>query len=521
MTYDWLLLNGTLFDGLGSPGIRADLAISGGRIAAIGDLSRAEAAHTLDATGRWVCPGFIDAHSHSDAYLLVEPSAASKLTQGITTEITGNCGASAAPRFGGYELPSDWRQQTYPRPWRTVAEYRALLSECRPAIHSRMLCGHRNLRAAVMGTAPRAATPDEVRAMVRLLDQALDEGAAGVSTGLVYAPAMFADRGELLALCRSAARRGGLYATHMRSESARLLEAVDEALDLARSTGVRLQISHLKTSGRRNWHKIGDLLQKLRRARATGTDVASDRYPYTASGTDLDILLPEWAEQDGRDAILARVRDPATRSRILAEWAGTRTEEDWDTVWIGCTRAPENAPFTGRPLREAADAWHLPPPEAALRFMDTDDLYTGGFFFGMSEDNMRRILAEPWIMVGSDASLRAPTGPLAADHPHPRAYGTMPRYLRLALDELHLPPSEAIRKITSLPAERFRLSGRGILRPGNWADITVLDPATLRDTATYAKPHSFCTGVSAVFVDGTPALLDGRPTPARPGTYLD
>ena len=521
MTYDWLLLNGTLFDGLGSPGIRADLAISRGRIAAIGDLSRAEAAHTLDAAGRWVCPGFIDAHSHSDAYLLVEPSAVSKLTQGITTEITGNCGASAAPRFGGYELPSDWRQQTYPRPWRTVAEYRALLAECRPAIHSRMLCGHRNLRAAVMGTAPRAATPDEVRAMVGLLDQALDEGAAGVSTGLVYAPAMFADRGELLALCRSAARRGGLYATHMRSESARLLEAVDEALDLARSTGVRLQISHLKTSGRRNWHKIDDLLGKIRSARAAGLDVASDRYPYTASGTDFDIILPEWAEQDGRDAILARIRDPATADRIRAEWAETRTEEDWDTVWIGCTHAKENAPFTGRPLREAAEAWGLSFADAALRLMDTDDLYTGAFFFGMNEDNMRRILSEPWVMVGSDASLRAPTGPLAADHPHPRAYGTMARYFRLVLDEIRLTPSETIRKLTSLPAERFRLKDRGILRPGAWADITVLDPAAFRDTATYAKPHSFCTGVESVFVDGIPALLDGKQTAERAGTYLD
>jgi N-acyl-D-amino-acid deacylase len=445
----------------------------------------------------------------------------SKLTQGITTEITGNCGASAAPRFGGYEMPSDWRQQRYPREWRSVAEYRELLAECRPAIHSRMLCGHRNLRAAVMGTAPRAATADEVREMVRLLDQALDEGAAGVSTGLVYAPAMFAERDELLALCRSAARRGGLYATHMRSESARLLEAVDEALDLARSTGVRLQISHLKTSGRRNWHKIDALLEKLRQARTNGTDVASDRYPYTASGTDLDIILPEWAEQDGREAILARVRDPATRARILGEWAGSRSDEDWETVWIGCTRAPENAAFTGRPLREAAEAWGLSCAEAALRFMDTDDLYTGGFFFGMNEDNMRRILSEPWIMVGSDASLRAPTGPLAADHPHPRAYGTMARYFRLALDELGLTPGETVRKVTSLPAERFRLAGRGVLRAGNWADVTVLDPAAFRNTATYGKPHSFCTGLDAVFVNGRAALLGGKQTEERAGTYLD
>lgn len=519
--FDWLLRGGRVWDGRGGEGVVADVGLRGEKIAAVGDLSQAEARQVVEAEGLWVCPGFIDAHSHSDAYLLVEPSAASKIHQGVTTEITGNCGASAAPRFGGYELPSDWRAQVYPRPWRTVAEYRELLAEARPAVHSRMLAGHRALRAAVMGAAPRAARPDEVRQMVRLLEQAMEEGAAGFSTGLIYAPAMFADREELLALARTAAARGGLYATHMRSEGARLLEAVEEALDLSKTSGVPLQISHLKTAGEANWGKCSALLERIRTARAEGMDVASDRYPYTASATDLDILLPEWAEQGGREAILERLRTPATLRRIRDEMAAARPDAYWDGVWIGSTHAPAHAPFTGRPLCELARAWRMHPLDAALRLMDTDDLYTGAFFFGMSEANMDRILAEPWVMIGSDASLRAPTGPLAADHPHPRAYGTFPRFLRRVLDSHSMSPGEAIRKMTSLPAERFHLRGRGLLEPGAWADVVLLDPRTFRDQATYAKPHAFSSGLYAVWVNGTPAILNGKDTGLRAGRYLD
>ena len=517
-----LLRHATLYDGTGAPPIPADLAISGDRIAAIGDLSAATAPLDLDLSGLWLCPGFVDAHSHSDAYLLVEPAAPSKIAQGVTTEITGNCGASAAPRLGGYELPSDWRQQNYPAPWTTVAEYRALLAQVRPALNSRMFVGHRAVRNAVMGVAPRPATDDEIARMVRIMDEAMDQGAAGLSTGLVYAPAMFADLRELTALAASAARRGGLYATHMRSEGKNILAAVDEAFAIARASGARLQISHLKTAGAANWHLIDPLFEKLEAARASGLDFASDRYPYTASGTDLDIILPEWAEQDGRDAILARLRDPSTRSRIRAEMLAARPETYWSSVWIGSTRHPDNAPFTGRPLSEAAAAWNLHPVDAALRIMDTDDLCSGGFFFGMSEPNMRRILSTPWIMVGSDASIRSPTGPLSLDHPHPRAYGTFPRFLRMVLDG-DLPgvtPQDAIRRITSLPAATFRLEKRGLLRPGYYADLAVIDPATVRDTATYARPHSFPLGIPHVFVNGLPVLLHARPTPHRPGLFL-
>lgn len=517
---DWILRGGSVVDGSGGEPVRADVGLAGDRIAAVGDLSSAKAANELDASGRLVCPGFIDVHTHSDAYLLIEPGAPSKIRQGVTTEITGNCGASAAPRWPGYTLPSDWLEQDYPGEWESVAEYRELLAAQKPAENSAMLIGHRAIRAAVLGIEPRAATKAEIARMEELLDAALEEGGAGLSTGLVYAPAMFAQPEEITTLARVVARRGGIYASHMRSEGARLLEAIDEVLAVGRATGVRLQISHLKTSGRANWPKLDATLEKIRAAQAAGVDVASDRYPYTASCTDLDIILPEWAAQGGRAAILARLRDPAERAKIRAEMRAERDEDYWEGVTIGSTHHPDNAPFAGRPLLEAAAAWNRHPLDAALRFMETDELFTGGIFFGMSEENMWRILAEPWVMIGSDASIRAPTGPLSHDHPHPRAYGTFGRVLRAVLDGRSVPLGEAVRKMTRLPAEHFGLKDRGEIREGSFADVVVINPKTFRDRATYEHPHRFCEGITAVWVNGVLTFRDGHDTGGRGGRYL-
>lgn len=517
---DWILRGGQVADGLGGEPVRADVGMVGDRVAAVGDLAGAEVANEFDATGKLVCPGFIDVHTHSDAYLLIEPGAPSKIRQGVTTEITGNCGASAAPRWPGYTMPSDWLEQEYPGDWQSVAEYRALLEAQKPAVNSAMLIGHRAVRAAVMGIEPRAATAGEIAKMCALLEQALEEGGAGLSTGLVYAPAMFAQPEEIQALAKVVARRSGIYATHMRSEGGRLLEAIDEALDVARATGVRLEISHLKTAGRANWGKRDAALEKIRAARAAGLCVASDRYPYTASCTDLDVILPEWAAQGGRAAILARLRAPGERAKIREEMAAARDERYWEDVWIGSVRHPDNAPFAGKPILKAAEAWKLHPLDAALRFMETDELFTGGIFFGMSEDNLWKILAEPWVMIGSDASIRSPEGPLSHDHPHPRAYGTFGRFLRAALDGKTVSVGEAVRKMTSLPAEQFRLKDRGVLRAGAFADVVALDPKTFRDVATYEKPHQFCDGISAVWVNGVVTLRDGKETGGRGGRYL-
>ncbi|MFH1476608.1 MAG: D-aminoacylase [Verrucomicrobiota bacterium] len=514
---DYKIIGGQVFDGTSADPVRSDVGITGERIAAVGDLGPAAAAAVIDAAGKYVAPGFIDAHSHSDAYLLIEPSAPSKLFQGITTEVVGNCGASAAPLADAAYLPSDWRDQTYPGTWRSVADYRRLLEQARPAPNVMLLIGHGKLRAWVMGYQSRAATADERRAMARLLEQGLNEGARGFSTGLIYPPGLFAEAGEIADLAHMTARYDGIYTTHMRSEGENLLEAIEETLAIARQTGVRLEISHLKTSGRGNWSKADAALELIRRARAAGVDVAADRYPYTAGGTDLDVILPDWAQAGGRDAVLRRLRDPGERARLRQEMTASRLADDWKGVVIGSTA---EVSFRGKSLPDIAQALGVDAIEAALRLMESDELKTSAFFFGMSEDNMWKILAEPFVMLGSDASLRSLQGPLSRDFPHPRAYGAFPKFLRAALDGKTVALSEAIRKMTSLPADHFRLKGRGRVAAGAYADLVVFDPNTVADRATFAVPHALARGIDFVMVNGVPTLDRNGLTGRRAGQIL-
>ena len=538
MTFDLIIRGGRVADGTGSPARGADVGIAGGRIAAIGDLAAASAPREIDASGSVVAPGFIDVHAHSDAYLLIEPDAPSKLAQGVTTEVNGQCGGSAVPRLGQARLSSDWASQTYPShtsqgvrispapgpTWSTVADYRALFDAVRPAINTVQFIGHNTLRSGVMGYEPRAATPDEVREMQRRLEQALDEGGWGLSTGLLYQPGKYAAGEEVTALARTAAAKGGMYATHMRSEGDQLLESIGDVLRLSRATGIQAQISHLKTSGKANWHKVDAALALLNAARAEGVNVQADRYPYTAAGTDLDVVLPDWASAGGRDAILANLREPETRKRIEDELNGEA--RDWATVMIGGGWSEDVRAFSGRTVAEAAGVLGLTPGATVCRFIDLDDTRTGAFFFGMCEANLRRIYGEPWIMPGSDASVRAPWGPLGKDHPHPRAYGTMPRYLRLMTGRVEgfaklCGFEEAVRRMTSLPAQTFGIRDRGVLKAGAYADITVFDEAAFCDTATYAQPHQFATGMRQVIVNGAVSFDSGRFTGERRGQFLE
>jgi N-acyl-D-amino-acid deacylase len=520
MGFDLLLTNGKVYDGLGNPPRPVDVGITGDTISAIGELRKAEAARVLDLAGLTLCPGFIDVHSHSDAYALVEPSAASKITQGITTEVVGNCGASAAPLHGEYRMPSDWRSHSFPGSWSTVAEYRALLDQTRPAVNMAMLIGHNTLRAGVVGYEGRAATAEEQKTMEQRLAQSLEEGACGLSTGLIYIPGVFAPREEVAALCRVVAAYDGIYTSHMRSESSALLEAIDETLDYGRQSGARVQISHLKTSGRSNWHKIDDALQKIRDARAEGLDVCADRYPYTAACTDLDVILPDWALDDGHAAILARVRDPETRKRLHDELLEARGDAYWETVHVGSTHHPDNARFKGMPLCDVARVLGVEPVDAMLYMVDTDELKTTGIFFGMSEDNMWRILGEPNVMLGSDGSIHAPHGPLSHDHPHPRAYGSFPRYLRAVLDGKTVPLAEAIRKMTSLCASHFGFPDRGVLAQGYRADLVAFAPDEVQDHATFAEPHHCSTGMRLVIVNGVVTIENGKETGQRGGRFV-
>jgi N-acyl-D-amino-acid deacylase len=516
-----LIRHGTIVDGTGAPAYAGDILVSDDRIAGVfpaGAPLPAADAH-VDASGKLVTPGFIDAHAHSDAYLILEPDAPSKIAQGITTEINGQCGGSIAPRYGEARLSSDWASLLGERlTWRSLGEYRAVFEAASPAVNTVQFIGHNTLRSSVVGYAPRAASAEECRRMATLLEEALDAGAWGLTTGLIYQPGKYAVSGEVLALARVAAARGGFYATHMRSEGDAVLEAIDEVLTLARETGVRAQISHLKTSGRANWGRIDAVLDKMDAAVDAGVLLGSDRYPFCASATDLDVVLPDWAQAGAAPAECARLADAATRARLAAELdASTR---DWSSVMIGGTWHPETKACSGRRVDDLAAAYGTTPGEIICRILEKDRCRTGAFFFVMCEENLDRILSRPWVLPGSDASLRAPWGPLGADHPHPRAYATMPRFYR-RLRALGFSREETIARMTSAVARRFGIGRRGVIETGASADLVVWDEASFGAEATYAAPHRFATGVSCVMVNGVVSYADGRFTGRRGGRFLE
>ncbi|MFA7160794.1 MAG: D-aminoacylase [Kiritimatiellia bacterium] len=514
---DVLIKGAEVFDGEGRAPVRADIGVNEGRIAAVGDLSGRPAHAVVDAAGCCACPGFIDAHSHSDSFLLVEPNSPSKVRQGITTEVVGNCGASAAPIRDISDLPFDWQFLKYPCKWRSMREYLKLLAECRPAVNVVPIVGHNRLRIIAMGYEDRPASADEMRAMKRMLEESMDQGARGLSTGLIYRPGKYAAAEEIAELAAIVARRRGIYTTHMRSEGAMLRESVAETLNLGCKAGVRIQISHLKTAGAKNWHYVDEVLAMIEKARAEGLAVAADRYPYVFSCTDLDILLPDWLAASDRAAILRGLGEPKTRDRLRGELAEGRAPSYWEGVIVATSTRAE---WRGKTMANIAAALSMEPAEAVIHILAEDKLLTQAFYAGMSEDNMWKIYSRPFVMVGTDASLRAPGGFIPNDHPHPRAYGSFTRFLRAALDRKTVPAGEAVRKMTSLPADHFGLRDRGRLRPGCYADIVIFEPKAVADLATYAEPHQFSRGIRDVMVNGQWVLSGSQPTGKRPGRIL-
>ena len=487
---------------------------------------------TIDASGLIVSPGFIDAHTHSDAYLVIEPDAPSKITQGITTELNGPCGGSVAPRYGEARLSSDWAAILGDRlTWHSLAEYREVLAAAKPAVNTVQFIGHNTLRSSVVGYAARAATPEDLRQMSRLLEQSLDEGGWGLTTGLIYQPGRYSTPEEVVALAKVAAAKGGYYATHMRSEGDRILEAIDEVIELVRATGIKAEISHLKTSGRKNWGKIDAVLEKIEGAMEKGLLLGSDRYPYCAAGTDLDIVLPDWAQEGAAPAEMKRLEDAGLRARIVAEI--NASDRDWSEVMIGGTWHSDNKPYSGKSVSDclqgetssargssSSSGSRRTPGELICSILERDGCKTGAFFFGMSEENLAKIYSRPWIVPGSDASLRAPWGPLGADHPHPRAYATMPEFYR-RVRALGFSREETVARMTSVIADRFGIKGRGRIEKGAFADIVVWDETEFKAKATFTDPHQFTDGVRCVMVNGTVSYRDGAFTGNRAGRFLE
>ena len=543
-----LIKNGTIIDGQGTLAFVGDVLVEDDRIVEVipaGELQNfkiSEPQNLIDASGLIVSPGFIDAHTHSDAYLVIEPDAPSKVTQGITTEINGQCGGSVAPRYGEARLSSDWAAVLGDRlTWRSLAEYREVLAAAKPAVNTVQFIGHNTLRSSVIGYAARAAGDEDLREMSRLLDESLDAGGWGLTTGLIYQPGKYSTPAEVVALAKVAAAKGGYYATHMRSEGDHILEAIDEVIELVKTTGIRAEISHLKTSGRKNWHKIDAVLDKIEGAMSEGLLLGSDRYPYCAAGTDLDVVLPDWAQEGGAPAELARLQISNLRAQIIEEI--NALDRDWSTVMIGGTWAEENKRYSGKtvaeilgletlefrpglassvssPLKSSVLSLKSSPGELITSILLADGCKTGAFFFGMSEENLAKIYSRPWIVPGSDASLRAPWGPLGNDHPHPRAYATMPEFYR-RVRALGFSREETVARMTSVIADRFGIRGRGRIEKGAYADLVIWNEAEFKAKATFTDPHQFTGGVKAVMTNGVISYCDGKFTGNRGGRFLE
>jgi N-acyl-D-amino-acid deacylase len=527
--FDLKIEGATVIDGTGRAGGRADVGIQGERIAAVGDLSRDRGARVLNAAGRALTPGFIDMHSHSDWRLWGNRRAESKIRQGVTTEVVGNCGFSPAPTSTAF-LEEMRRFALYVPAgmdfaWRSFGEYLRAFDREGIALNVVQLVGHGTLRVAAMGFARRAPSADELSAMQRMMGEAMEEGAWGVSTGLIYAPGSYAATDEIVAVAKVAARQRGFYASHIRGEGATLLEAVNEAIRVGREGDLPVQISHVKAAGRPNWGKVADALALIDAARAEGLDVTGDVYPYTASSTSLRTLLPDWVLEGGVDQMLARIEDPAVRGRIRKELEAPVTGQSlldrigWDNVMIAWCPARKDA--EGRRIAELAAARKLDPLDAVFELLRDARGVASMILFQLDEADLRRALSHPHVMIGSDGSALATSGEMSAGKPHPRSYGTFPRVLGEYVREQHvLSLSEAVHKMTGLPARRLGLRDRGVIRVGARADLVVFDPRRIADLATFEDPHRYPAGIEHVLVNGSVVVKDGEHTGSLPGRLL-
>ena len=518
---DLILTGGTLYDGLGGPGVRADIAVSGDAISAIGDLSGEHAGQAMDVSGLAVAPGFIDIHTHSDFTLLINRPMRSAIAQGVTTEVVGNCGTS----IGLVTLDDVFTQERRwaerggtVLDWSRLSEYLARVEDGGIACNVLTLAGHGTIRKSVLGFEERPPTDAELAQMQRRLSDALADGAIGLSTGLEYLPGGYARHAEVAALAAVAREAGGFYATHIRNEGDALVESIQEALDVAEAVGIPLQLSHHKSEGRANWGKPQTTLPMMARARASGLDVLTDQYPYTAFMTGLSvILLPRWVNDGTAEDTLALLRDPAARVRMLAEINAAAW--DWDTVQIGIARTRRDT--QGLTLTELGRQAGKTPAEAALDLLSDEDGFVAAVHFAMSETDVEYILNDPHTMIGSDGVANDPASEMAQDKTHPRTYGTFPRvFAHYVRGREVLSVSEAVRRMTSLPASRLKLADRGVLEVGAKADLTVFNPLTIEDCATFADPHQFPAGIHHVLVNGRFAQQNGVQTDVLSGKIL-
>jgi dihydroorotase/N-acyl-D-amino-acid deacylase len=527
--FDIVITHGHIIDGTGSPWYSGDIGIRNGKIASIGNLSAAPRQRTIDAAGKVVAPGFIDMLGQSELTILVDPRLPSKIFQGITSEITGE-GNSIAPlsdaiiatdrvTYDHYKVTPDWR---------TFRQYFARLEKQGTGINLATYVGATQVRRMVLGDDDTQPTPEQLDEMKALVREAMKDGAVGVSSSLEYAPAPYAKTDELIALASEAGKWGGIYATHMRNESDSVLEAIEEALRIGREAHVPVEIWHIKVAGKNNWGRMPQVVAKINAARAAGADVTADTYAYTAWYNDFSAFIPAWAHDGGTAKLVERLKDPSTRERVRKDML-TRSR-DWDNEWqeipgpeaimIGAVANPKLLPLEGKRLSEIAKLWNKDPIDALFDFL-IEDPTTGVAVFGMSQPDVTLALQQPWVSIDNDSEGTSPEGILGQAHPHPRAYGTFPRILsKYVREQKALALEDAIRKFTALPAARMRLTDRGVLKQGMWADVVVFDPTTVRDRATFDNPNQLSEGMEYVLVNGVPVIDQAKMTGKLPGKIL-
>ncbi len=527
---DVILRGGTVYDGSGDRPFVADIAVRGDTIAAIGDLGNAQARREIDARGRAVAPGFINMLSWAPDSLIADGRSQSDIRQGVTLEIFGE-GESYGPYTDALKIEMTKRQGDirYEITWDSLAGFLDSLAHRGVSCNVASFVGATTVRECVVGFDDRNATPDELDRMRALVDRAMTDGALGVGSALIYAPGSYARTDELVALCEVAARHGGIYISHIRSEGDRLLEAVDELIEIAHRAKIPAEIYHIKAVGRGNWGKLDLALDRIETARRSGLRITANMYPYTAGATGLDAAMPTWVQAGGIDAWIGRLKDPATRARVIREIA--EPGRDWENLYKAAGSA-ENVllvifkndklkPLTGKTLAEIAKLRGTTAEETIVNLVIEDGSRVGTIYFVMAEANLKKELVRPWVSIGSDEGSLAPEGIFLRSNPHPRAYGAFARLLgHYVREEKVIAFEEAVRRLTTLPAENLKLERRGRLRQGYFADVVVFDPARIVDHATYDRPHQYATGVETVLVNGTLVLDRGEHTGAKPGRVV-
>lgn len=529
-TYDVILRNGTVYDGSGSAPVKADVAIRGDRIAAVGKLAGARAKTEIEATGLAVAPGFINMLSWATESLIHDGRSMSDIKQGVTLEVFGE-GWSMGPLSEAMKKEQQERMEEprYDIAWTTLGEYLEFLERKGVAPNVASFVGATTVRIHEIGYEDRPPTKEELERMRALVRQAMEEGAMGVGSSLIYAPAFYAKTDELVELCKVAAEYGGMYISHMRSEGPKLLEAIDELITIARESGIPAEIYHLKAAGKSNWSKMDAAIARIEKARSEGLHITADMYTYIAGATGLNATMPPWVQEGGHEAWVRRLRDPKVRARVKKEmltptdqWENFFVEAGPDRILlVGFRNKDLREKYTAKTLAEVAKMRGEHPADTAMNLVIEDDSRVGAVYFLMTEENVRKQIPLPWVSFGSDAASIAAEGPALNTHPHPRTYGNFARLLgKYVREEKLISFEEAVRRLTSLPASNLKIKDRGLLKPGYFADVVVFDPAKIQDHATFENPHQYATGMVHVFINGTQVLRNGEHTGATPGRVV-